>query len=236
MDRQKKVLLWAVGVIGTLSVLLLVFILLLPTLINLDRIREKIVATISEKVGAELEFQRVDLSFFPRPRVMVHQGTLSVSGKISGNLESLNIYPEILPMLRGRMRVARLYVQNPNITIEVPEGPRKKEESPKVFSPETIDEEVTSILALMAMKAPGLILVVEEGKLNFSQGGRTIYWFRDIQARIGLPPENLEYTARKKLEEKFEKEGINYRIIMESSNIDGLPTPGTDRSPLHLYS
>ena len=35
-----------------------------------------------------------------------------------------------------------------------------------------------------------------------------------------LPPENLEYTARKKLEEKFEKEGINYRIIMESSNIE----------------
>ncbi len=33
-----------------------------------------------------------------------------------------------------------------------------------------------------------------------------------------LPPKG--YIARMRLEEKFEKEGINYRIVMESSNID----------------
>ncbi|KKK67910.1 hypothetical protein LCGC14_2949340, partial [marine sediment metagenome] len=31
-------------------------------------------------------------------------------------------------------------------------------------------------------------------------------------------PKNLKYTARKKLEEKFEKLGVEYRIAMESSN------------------
>jgi DNA-binding transcriptional LysR family regulator len=34
-----------------------------------------------------------------------------------------------------------------------------------------------------------------------------------------LPPKNLKYTARKKLEEKLEKLGIEYRIAMESSNL-----------------
>jgi hypothetical protein len=34
-----------------------------------------------------------------------------------------------------------------------------------------------------------------------------------------LPPKNLKYTARKKLEEKLEKLGIKYRIAMESSNL-----------------
>ena len=33
-----------------------------------------------------------------------------------------------------------------------------------------------------------------------------------------LPPKNLHYTARRRFENKFEKEGTPYRIAMESSN------------------
>jgi len=35
-----------------------------------------------------------------------------------------------------------------------------------------------------------------------------------------LPPKNLHFTAREKFKEKFDKEGMTYRIAMESSNIE----------------
>ncbi|MBW2029615.1 MAG: LysR family transcriptional regulator [Deltaproteobacteria bacterium] len=35
-----------------------------------------------------------------------------------------------------------------------------------------------------------------------------------------LPPKNLHFTAREKFKEKFDKEGMNYSIAMESSNIE----------------
>jgi DNA-binding transcriptional LysR family regulator len=35
-----------------------------------------------------------------------------------------------------------------------------------------------------------------------------------------LPPKNLKYTYRKRLEERFQKLGIDYHVIMESSNVE----------------
>ena len=35
-----------------------------------------------------------------------------------------------------------------------------------------------------------------------------------------LPPKSIEYTYRSNLEERFQQLGINYKIIMESSNVE----------------
>jgi hypothetical protein len=98
VSRHKKILFWVIGGIGILLALLLLFMLLLPKLVNLEPMKEKILATISQQVGGDVEFQRVDLLFFPRPRVVIHQGNLSIPGKVTGTLESLTMYPKILPL------------------------------------------------------------------------------------------------------------------------------------------
>ena len=105
MSRRKKIILWAGGALGIVLVLLLILILLLPRLINIEPVRERILATISQTVGGKVELQQVDLSFFPRPRVVVHKASLSIPGKVAGTLESATIYPEILPLFRGRVRI-----------------------------------------------------------------------------------------------------------------------------------
>lgn len=40
------------------------------------------------------------------------------------------------------------------------------------------------------------------------------------QCPLILPPKNLEYFRRNELEEQFRKRGLNYHVIMESSNIE----------------
>jgi DNA-binding transcriptional LysR family regulator len=35
-----------------------------------------------------------------------------------------------------------------------------------------------------------------------------------------LPPKSLRYTCRRKLEKQFQKLGVDYHIIMESSNVE----------------
>jgi hypothetical protein len=192
MSRQKKISLWAMAVIGSLLVLLFIFLLLLPRLVNLEPINEKIVAAISQKVGGQLEFQRIDLSFFPRPRVMIHQGSVSIPGKVAGTLESLTIYPKILPLLRGRVRMGMVHIEAPDLKMDLPEEPEGKKEEPKAFSFATIEENVGPVLGLMALKAPGLIVVVERGRLNLSEENKPVFWFRDIHGRISLPPDRLE--------------------------------------------
>ena len=58
MSKRKKIAIWVMGVIGALLVLLLVLMLLLPRIINLEPIKQKIIARISQEVGGEVEFQR----------------------------------------------------------------------------------------------------------------------------------------------------------------------------------
>jgi len=193
MSRCKKISLWILGGTGALLVLLLVFmILVLPKLINLEPMREKILATVSQKMGGEVEFQMVDLLFLPRPRVVIHHGNLSIPGKVIGTLESLTIYPKILPLFRGRVRIAMLQVEAPDVKMKLPERSEKNKEGLKAFSFSTIEDQVGPALALMASKAPGIVVLVEKGRLNLSDKNTSVFRFQDIHARIGLPPDRLE--------------------------------------------
>jgi hypothetical protein len=192
MSRRKKISLWVMGIIGGLLALLVISLLLLPRLINLEPVKKRVLTTISQRVGGKLEFQRVDLSFFPRPRVVVHEGSLSFPGKAAGTIKSLTLYPRILPLLRGNMEIARLRVEAPDVKMKLPERPEQKEGEPGAFSSAFIEENVAPILGLMASKAPGLILQVEKGRLYLSGEQDTIFWFHDVESRMSLPPDRLE--------------------------------------------
>jgi len=209
MTKRKRISLWAAGAIGILLALLLILILLLPKILNLEPVREKILTNISQQVGGKLEFQRVDLSFFPRPCVVIHQGSLSIPGKIAGTLGSLTIYPEILPLLKARVRIAMLQVEAPEAKMELPERLEEKSARPKTFSFETIRKELAPLFGHLEAKAPGLVVNVDKGRLDIAQENVSVFWFQDIQARIGLPPDKfkIDLTCKSNLWESISLEG-----------------------------
>lgn len=135
MSKRRKIALWVTGTVGCLLVLLLALILLLPHLINLEPIRQKIQATVSQKVEGELEFQRIALSFLPRPHVVIHQTSLSIPGKVSGTLESLGVRPRILPLLRGKLRIAKVQIERPDFKMSLPGNPCQKDGENKACRP-----------------------------------------------------------------------------------------------------
>jgi hypothetical protein len=180
------------GAIAVLFVLLLALILLLPRIINLEPIRQTIIARISEEVGGELEYRSIDLSFFPRPRAIIQGGSLSIPGKVAGTMESLKIYPRILPLLRGRVRIAMLRVDAPEFLVVLPEGSQGKKVPGGTLSPASIQENIGQALAFMASKAPGLIFKVNDGRLTLTWENKPVFWFGDIHGRISLPPDRFE--------------------------------------------
>ncbi len=226
-----------VGSLGILVVLLLAVILLLPYLINLDPVRQKILANISGKVGGDLQFERADLSFFPRPLVVIHEGSLSIPGKVTGTLESLTAYPEILPLLRGRLQIALIKVESPDVQMMLPERPKEKAERPKAFSVATLREELGPLFGLLESKAPGLAVKVDKGSLDIVEGNVSIFRFEGIQARIGLPPERLQvdFTCKSTLWESLSLEGwLNSKDLTGMGSID-LAHFQLERLPDHLF-
>jgi hypothetical protein len=191
MTKRKKII---IGIAGTLVILLVALFLLLPTLINLDLLREKILAKISETEGVDIDFEKLELDFFPRPYGAVRQATVSIPGKAEGTLESLTVYPQILPLLRGKFRVSELVIAAPDFKVTLPEREKKeKEEEKKSPSPwKALKEKVTSTLGHLTLKAAGLDVMVRNGRLELLDKEKSVLKLEDIGASVSIPLGELE--------------------------------------------
>jgi hypothetical protein len=193
VSSHKKIVLWITGSLGTLFIFLVVLMALLPTFINLEPIREKILANMSLAVRGSVECERFDLSFLPRPHVMMNQVGLSIRGKVTGNLGSVAIYPRILPLLTGELRLAEVKVEAPDFTVRGREkGPDKTKEQLKRFSLAAIQEKVAPTLTVLASKAPGLVVQVENGWLDLDEANQAVFLFQDIRVYMDLPANPLK--------------------------------------------
>jgi hypothetical protein len=193
VSRYKKISLWVIGGLGVLFIFLAILMVLLPRFINLGPIREKILAELSQAVGGQVECERFDLSFLPRPHVTIDQARLSIPGKVSGNLASVTIHPRILPILMGKVRLASVNVAAPDLTVAVQgKEPDKIKEKSKPFSVVAILERVAPVFAVLASQAPSLRVRVENAKLRVSEDKQPVFECQDIQASMDLPANQVK--------------------------------------------
>lgn len=187
MSRQKRILLWLSGVIGVLTIVLLALSLLAPRFINLESVKEKIIATLSKTLEGKIDLHKAELSFFPRPCIIIHQVRLSIQEKAEGTIKSLKIYPEILPLLAGEIHIAKIYAETPDFSIWIPEREEK-------LSLIDIENKLSTLLHILKVNAPGLDVCIKKGRLNLYKNQTANLSFRDLDAQIAFPPRELKYT------------------------------------------
>ena len=110
-----------------------------------------------------MTFQRLDVSFFPQPHLVIHQCRFLIPETASGTLTSLTVYPEILSLFLGKFRNAKIHVDTPDIAIHIGKRREIKENDLDAFSSKRFKEKVGSALSLVSSKAPGLVVLVENG-------------------------------------------------------------------------
>jgi len=190
MNKPRKTYRWIFRTIGLFLILLLLVAFILPRAINLENVKEKIEAVVSSKLGGELAYETLEVSFLPRPHLRIHGPRLSIAGKASGTAELVAIYPRLLPLLTGEVRLAKLKVKTPVVTVNLP---AKEQEGDSPVSASV--EQMIGGVKLLASKASGLAIVLRQGTLNLSEKNQTAFWFKDIDARVSLPANKLEIDA-----------------------------------------
>src|SRR5208283_655000 len=98
MRKYTRALLWIAAAAGAVLALLAVLLFLAPLLINLEPAKERVVTDISQATGGIL-----------------------VPETISGTFDSLSIDPGIYMLLQGKVRVARLSLERPDMRMSLPE-------------------------------------------------------------------------------------------------------------------
>ncbi|HSR12472.1 MAG TPA: AsmA-like C-terminal domain-containing protein [Thermodesulfobacteriota bacterium] len=190
MSKTRKIIVGGTVGLAVAVALSLLCILLLPHFISLGPVRQKIIAAISESIGGRFEYERADLSFFPRPRVVIQKPRVSIPEKATISLEALTIVPQIIPLLHGRIRVSTVSFQSPNAAVEIPAGSADGEQSPGFPFPD-IQGQLAPLLKRLEGEIPQLAVHVERGRLNLQVNGRPILWFDNIQGSIHFPPDQL---------------------------------------------
>jgi len=201
---RRKIVFFGAGCFALLLILFVALALLLPYLVNLESTREKIEALLFRQVGGRVEYRKIDLFYFPRPGVEVHQVTVSLDEKVVGTAQSLQVYPELTALFKGKLRVARIEIESPDVTLSFPAERAEVKERPEG----TALKELEEIVAVVAAIVPRLKVVLKDGRLNLVKGSQTVFSFSDIQANMtGSPREpKIEITCRSNLWERISAE------------------------------
>ncbi len=196
MTKLKKISLWAIGCLIVLVIFLSVSILIANKLINQKPILEKIQSKVSRTVNSKVTFQRLDVSFFPQPHLVVHQCRFLIPETASGTVASLTVYPEILSLFLGKFRNLKIHVDTPDIDIRMGKKKGIKEKDLGDFSSKQLKEKVGSALSLVSSKTPGLSVLVENGQLNITKEKKGGFGFRNVQARMDIPTDKMSLTIQ----------------------------------------
>ena len=190
MNAKRKVFLGFAGAFGLVAALLAALFALAPWWLRLEPVKARILADVSRTLGGSVGYASLELSYFPRPRIVFRRLELSIPGKVSGMVKTLTVYPAILPFLRGGYPVASIEAEEPDFDVSLPE----KRERPTSLA-ET-RERVRRLLSDLSANAPSLVVDVEKGRVLVSRDGRVLHAFRDIKARVGFPPDTVRFEVR----------------------------------------
>jgi len=108
------------ALLGAAAALLLLGVVLavLPTvLINRPAAKAAVERHLGAALGGSVEFERVELSLFPRVRATAADVRLEVPDRVSARVGEIHLGLGLLPLLRGRLVVDTARVQSPDIVL-----------------------------------------------------------------------------------------------------------------------
>lgn len=189
MIKGKKALFWITLTVGAVLVLLLAVVIIAPKLIDMEKLEEKVCEELSSRLGGEVRLENCRLLFFPRPGLVLEQVEASLSGRNSAQVDLLRIYPRILPLISGQIRLAEVQLQEPRVKLSLPLFGGKSLKSIPVppFPPRIPKEQADQALTLLSKEAPGLVVEVENGTLSLFHQEEPVFDFHHVNGQVQLP-------------------------------------------------
>ena len=181
-----------VGLAGLALVLvfLLGAALVVPRLINLEPLRERITAQLAQQLKAKVGCDSLSLSLLPRPAAVLRQLSVSIPGTIDMKIATVSASPRLLPLLQGKLQPAEVRIQAPEIIVHrLPRAPAGAGSTAALGT--TVASALGDVALLALSPVAGVVVMVHDGTLTLPVGDGGVVQLRGIDAQIGLPPARL---------------------------------------------
>ncbi len=197
MRKRRKILFLFISLAGIILCLSIILLIVTPQLINLETVREKIKSQYAKEVGGQIEYEYLKLVILPRPRVVISDVEFTMPDTVDGTLESLDIYPKILPLFTGNLRIAMLRSRSPRINIRFPEKSDDDREAPKAVSADRLqDRFISTIRSLPELKIPAIVLRIRNGRTQFFEGNKRVFILQSINGNIKRRANRIEFDFK----------------------------------------
>src|SRR5215470_8677123 len=166
--RKWRIIRWLAGFGGVCAILLFTTAFLLPRIIDGQAVRDRIRAFLLARTNGNVSFENIDLKWLPRPTVVVRGASFSFDDKVSGKIESIEVYPSIRRLLTGQWDISRVERGSPALTV------RLTEPGEEPFNIDEIEGQIRSLLASMASAIPGMAVTVSGASAEVRIGDRPL--------------------------------------------------------------
>jgi hypothetical protein len=179
------------------GVLMVVVIMIVPQLINLEMMRENIENTISKEINGEIQYRHLDLSYFPRPHVVVHKVEIVIPDSFTIKMQRMKIYPKILPLFLGRLQAGEVTLEYADYVMQLPQMRREAPKQEQLASIEDILAAITkAIRGLPEFKLPEMKLRINSGKINLVDPFGHEFKLRAVQAAYQRQSDELDFSIK----------------------------------------
>ncbi|HSF56821.1 MAG TPA: AsmA family protein, partial [Candidatus Binatia bacterium] len=187
---KRRIIKWLAGLGGLCLILLLAAALLLPRIVDSQAVREKIGSFLLTKTNGNVTIQNIDLKWLPRPAVVVRGAALAFADKITGKIQSIEVFPSILGLLRGQLEISRAELASPALSVRLPEP------GDEPFNIDELEASIRALINSFATEIPGMIVGVKNGSVEVRIGDRPPVMITELEGGLVASPGQMQLQIR----------------------------------------
>lgn len=205
--------------------------------------RSFIIDRFSDLTGGTLTFERAEVRLLLRPGIWFHRVAAEVPNLLEAEGPRIGVFPALLPLLKGEIRVAKLILEKPRLKVSPFPLPTPQH-------PNLPDGAAVLGLSLTAHKVveglPVLSMVVRNGRIEYEPASGTPFLMTDLNLNLKHESDRFaahletrsNYWDRSDFFLKFDKKikAIRGHISVGQLHAPELFGPLFDKSPVRLTS
>lgn len=177
----KKLLHWIAGSTALVLLILLSLHSLIPEIISRETVQEKIKTALSASIPGRVDFKTLEVSLLPLPEAVIRGGSLSLPGAAEFRVESAIIVPRVLSLLAGKVRIKRVQLYAPQISVIL-----HNREKRVPFSLEELKKQISDGLNALSEKAYGMRIDLKKGTLHLSDRDGPLLSLQDLHGKADV--------------------------------------------------
>jgi len=189
MFIRKRTLVVFAGIAALLLALITSVSFLATLFLNRPVMKERIRSALSREIKGTVNFQKLDVSLFPLPHLTVRNLDIAVTGTAAARSSAVAVYPQLVPLFRGRLLLAKIELVEPDATVFLQDRP---EENTAVPTLPEVKMQLDKVSAALGMIGPGFVVRVISGKLVLSRHKRPVLTLTTIDGRIAATTDIVE--------------------------------------------